>query len=78
MFNKKKYWEEKPNNIGSKRPKPLFVERLGALRQIGNKLIPLNRAQYRQKPPHQRDDKKSRDRRTLENLKYLESIKEKK
>ena len=64
-MDKKSYWKNKPNNIGSKRPKPNFVIVLGKhIKQVGGKITPVNRKQSRKKEPNQRNHKKARDLRT--------------
>lgn len=64
-MDKKEYWKQRPDNIGSKRPKPNFVAFLGKhIKQVGSKMMPANRAQYREKLPDQRNNKKARDLRT--------------
>lgn len=54
LFDKAKYWEEKSNNIGSKRNKPFTI----------GKFLVDNRADRRKKTPHIRNDKKHRDETT--------------
>lgn len=64
-FSREEYWKQRPDNIGSKRLKPNFVAFLGKhIKQVGNKMLPVNRAQSREKLPDKRNSKKVRDLRT--------------
>ena len=78
-FDKLKYWKEKPNNIGSKRPKPTFIESVGkTIIQLGSKISIVSRREARYKQPDVRNTKKHRDQRTAEHGKYLAAIGKKK
>jgi hypothetical protein len=50
-FDKKAYWENKPNNIGSKRPKPIVTPSSDVEVILkGGKFVTLNRETRRSKP----------------------------